>query len=307
MPPLERRLAIALRSPLYNGKEILEFARLADGAENVSHAFFPDIPGGGEAIELGVAALAVTSRVKAGSGVLRLHEHETAQLVRRLGSAQFLSENRFVLGIGTGDPGPHPGGAIRRMLSKLEDVRRTFETKFRDTQLRMPEVFVAALRGGIARKSITHADGLLLNFCPPSHAAQLVRSLKANAGSEDLNGKTIACYIKLFYSPDDGVARRMLVQEFANYDRIPGYHAMFEQAGVSAAVATAVSSLPRNSAPPVPTPLSDISLANPTFAEVQDLVNRFRAAGVDLPCVYPYFSIEEDSTFKRGIVSVEGG
>ena len=117
---------LVLRSELYTSKEVLEFARLADDSEHISHLLFPDIPNGYESIELSTASLALTKRIKVGTGVLRLAEYNPELLARRLQTIQFLSGNRFVLGIGAGSPGPKPGQTIARMFSSLEKTKESF-------------------------------------------------------------------------------------------------------------------------------------------------------------------------------------
>jgi len=44
--------------------------------------------------------------------------------------------------------------------------------------------------------------------------------------------------------------------------------------------------------------LLEISLPNPTKEELASYVETFRDAGVDLPCLYPYFESTEHEAFK---------
>jgi alkanesulfonate monooxygenase SsuD/methylene tetrahydromethanopterin reductase-like flavin-dependent oxidoreductase (luciferase family) len=293
----DRPLALALRSTLYSASEILEFGRLADDAVNFSHVFFPEVMGSHDSLELSLAVLAVTRRVRAGSGILRLHEHDTRDLVRRIGSVQFLSKNRFVLGIGTGDPGKDPREAIDKMLSSLEELKSRFSERFARADVTFPEIFVAALKKGIAKRSLRHAEGVILNFCSSDYAGELIKDVHSSGASSSRS--TFACYLKMFYSRNEIEAKRMLMQEFANYDRVPSYHKMFELAGVSKYIKTALSSIPDGE---VPDSLKEICLANPTTNELQNFVNRFRDAGVNLPCIYPYFSQNEAAPFKQEIM-----
>jgi hypothetical protein len=88
-------------------------------------------------------------------------------------------------------------------------------------------------------------------------------------------GFTLACYFNLFFAKgDDAAARRMLIEEFKNYDRILPYHKMFEEAGIAGAVAGVETDSAR-----VPDELVDISLANPTMSEVARFLKRFTQAG----------------------------
>jgi len=281
---------LALRPELYANKEILDFVRHADDAGNISHVFFPDIPDGNEPIELSMASLAVTNRVKIGSGVLRLMEHDPNILARRLQTIQFLSGNRFVLGIGAGSSGPNPGQTIERMFSLLENTRRSFTS---NDLVKFPDVFVAALKPLMATKSIEHADGLLLNFCSPEYAKRLTDKLDLGKTS-----KNIACYIKIFFARKNEDADKLLIEEFAKYDKIPQYHKMFENDGVSDLITWAKEGLSDGSVR-IPERLKRICLSNPSTAELSSLLVEFRGSGINLPCVYPYFSIGEGFGFKR--------
>jgi len=157
----------------------------------------------------------------------------------------------------------------------------------------MPTTFAAALRKGMATKVADSSDGLLLNFCPPEHARDVIHAL----GSVRKR-PVIACYLKIFFSRIDAVATKMLIREFADYNRIPSYHGLFESVGVAADIESAIESLDWDNSPAPSQSLLRISLANPTNKDLNAYVSKFRRAGVDLPCIYPYFEPSEDEAFK---------
>jgi len=234
----------------------------------------------------------VSKRLCIGSGVIRILEHDPDTLASRLLTLQELSDNRFILGIGTGRPTNNPKQTIQSMLAHLHSTKQSFEKYAQGSGLRMPETFIATLRKGIAKAVNGHSDGILLNFCPPEHARQLVKSLGGAT-----KRPTVSCYLKIFYSRDDTTARRMLVEEFARYDRIPSYHKMFASVGVAREIANANAALASNESVHLEK-LLEISLPNPTKEELASYVETFRDAGVDLPCLYPYFESTEHEAFK---------
>ncbi|HWY28650.1 MAG TPA: hypothetical protein VNW25_05270, partial [Candidatus Sulfotelmatobacter sp.] len=63
-------------------------------------------------------------------------------------------------------------------------------------------------------------------------------------------------------------------------------------------ITRARSALSSGKSPDLSEKMLKISLANPTMSELEDYVSGFRAAGVDLPCLYPYFELGEDEAFK---------
>ena len=253
-----------------------------DGIRSVSRLFIPEgSQGGFRSLDLSSACLALSKRLRIGSGVIRILEHDPNVLASRLLTLQELSSNRFIFGIGTGPVGDSPGQKIKSMLERLSSTRESFR-KFAEayTDVKMPETFVATLRKGIANAVANHSDGILLNFCPPEHAREVVSSLSRSV-AEHL---TVSCFLKLFYSRNEDTARRMLIEELAVYNRNPSYHKMFKSAGVADEIARASSALARNEEIRLGEKLQKISLANPTRSELAAYVASFRNVGIDLPC-----------------------
>jgi hypothetical protein len=260
----------------------------------VTSIFIPDGRIGYEAIEIASTILSLTSRVYAGSGVIRLLEHDPGILVRRVQTIQMLSSNRLILGVGTGSPGPKPGNRVTTMLQRIEELKKSFQSF--PAGVEAPEIYVATLKTGIAKRSIGVADGLLLNFCSPKHAGGLIETIKLQLAAQI----EFACYLKIFYSSkNDETAQRLLVQEFLNYDSTPQYHEMFLQDGTAETISEfrKNDNWKRNSIS-VPRPLLRVSLANPSDDELRYYVQSFRKAGVSLPVLYPYFPSDEKSSFK---------
>jgi hypothetical protein len=135
-----------------------------------------------------------------------------------------------------------------------------------------------------------------LNFCSPHYAAGLIETIKPQMVAQI----ELACYLKIFYSSkNEETARRLLVQEFLNYDSTSQYHEMFVRDGS----ADVISEFRKNeewkrSHIELPTELLRVSLANPTDDELRRHLRSFREAGVSLPVVYPYFPADEESEFK---------
>jgi alkanesulfonate monooxygenase SsuD/methylene tetrahydromethanopterin reductase-like flavin-dependent oxidoreductase (luciferase family) len=293
--PHDDRFAIAFRSTVFDPRTIVELAKRLDNVRSLSHLFVPEgSQGGFTSLDICSGSLAVSRRLRIGSGVIRILEHDSSRLARRLSTLQKLTDNRFVLGIGTGRAGADPKLTIRSMLDRLRLTRDSFEACAKDSPgIRMPETFIATLRKGIARAVAGHSDGILLNFCPPEHAKGVISSLGASR-----QRLIVSCYLKIFYSRDEATTNRMMIEEFADYDQNPSYHKMFESVGVAREVEQADLLLRSGKSVRHSENLKRISLANPTKRELAAYVTSFRKAGVDLPCLYPYFEPGEDAAFK---------
>jgi alkanesulfonate monooxygenase SsuD/methylene tetrahydromethanopterin reductase-like flavin-dependent oxidoreductase (luciferase family) len=292
------KLGFALRPGVFTPSEIKEASMILDADRRVVGIFIPDSRSGYESIEISSAILGSTRRVYAGSGVIRLPEHDAAFLARRVQTIQAFSSNRLILGVGTGTPGPQPGKTVMAMLDRIEELNRLFRTF--PAGVEAPEVYVAALKTGIAKRAVGKADGLLLNFCSPQHAKNLIEAVKPQMAAQI----EFACYLKIFYSSkNDETAQRLLAQEFLNYDSTSQYHEMFLQDGTAEAISGFRNSDTwKTGKITVPRELFRVSLANATDAELHQHVETFRKAGVTLPIVYPYFSSEEKSEFKQKTV-----
>ena len=264
----------------------------------VSNIFIPDIPGGFESIEISCASLEATKRLKIGSGVIRLLEHDEHLLQRRLETIQSVSRNRFVLGVGTGSPGKKAAETIEMMMGRLENIRTNFGKMSDSSGVEVPETYVATLRSGIARRVAGKSTGILLNFCSPEFASEVVKDVSTENNSAHID---FACYLKVFYAKDKQVSDRLLIEEFAKYDSIGPYHKVFEKNGVDTDIQRAKDGL-MTKAVRIPDSLLKISLSNPSNAELKTYVDNFRGAGVTLPCIYPYFSGGDDMNYRKEII-----
>jgi len=296
-----QKSGVALRPSVFAPSEILKLTKIIDQSE-ISHVFIPDLSVGFDSVEISSACLGVAKGLRVGSGVIRLTEHDEKQLVRRLETLQALSENRFLLGIGTGSPGPDPKQKINDMIERLQGLRNKFSSGDGTT---FPDVYIAALKVGIAKRVAPFCSGLLLNFCSAQYAGSVVQAVKQSFGGKIDFG----CYLKVFFSKSESLAQKLMIQEFGNYNSIPQYHRMFERDGIADVIKKSLDSL-ENEPYNVPRSLLEISPVNPSKSEISQYVSAYRNAGVTLPCIYPYFSRGENFDFMqetiRTIISAAG-
>lgn len=272
------KVGFALRATVFDPGLIRRLAPLLDRS-GVDSVWFPSVGKAFDPLDMSGIVLGETDRLRVGSGVIRSIDYEAGRLLARVHTLSEGSDGRFILGIGTG---PGVGGdAVQGLVDLAAKVRTDYQGRH------TPPIFFAALRKRILRVARRRVDGAILNFCPPSF-------VKTIAPKRTRQGFTLGCYVKLFFAESDAVARKMLVDEVKMYDRIPQYHAMFGEIGVSAAIDKLGPSSP------IPDQLSEISLANPTDEEVAHLLQRFGRAGTDLPIVYPYISGGEG--YKASVV-----
>jgi len=142
----------------------------APGLETLAH-FAAAAPG----LELGV-------------GVLPLHRHRPAKIgaeIDRLG----LDPAKLWIGVGSGSLRPQID-VVRRSVAELREL--------------LPEeirIVVAAMRPGLCRVGGAVADGVLLNWMLPAHAAQARRWVREGADEVGRAAPLVASYVRVAVGP----------------------------------------------------------------------------------------------------------
>ncbi len=136
--------------------------------------------------------------------------------------------------------------------------------------LASPEIWIAALGPRATRLAGEVADGVLLNWCPPERVATAVTQVAdgASAAGRDAADVTIAVYVRAALAPGSHDGARAAATEYGSY---PAYARQFAAMGLDATDPDAV--------------MDGVMLTDP--ASARDRLAAYRAAGADLPVVYP--------------------
>jgi alkanesulfonate monooxygenase SsuD/methylene tetrahydromethanopterin reductase-like flavin-dependent oxidoreductase (luciferase family) len=141
---------------------------------------------------------AVTERVELGVGVLPLHRYQPARIaaeVDRLG----LDPARLWLGIGSG------------ALSRQIDPLRRAVAELRALLPGATRIMVAAMRPVLCRLGGAIADGVLLNWMLPDHAARAREWVREGAAQCGRTAPVVASYVRVAFGP--GAALRLRSEE----------------------------------------------------------------------------------------------
>ncbi|MEM0118508.1 MAG: LLM class flavin-dependent oxidoreductase [Conexivisphaerales archaeon] len=281
----KQRLGIALRPTVFSHFEMKKIVEYCDSKyKRYTHVFLPDIMAQMDPVELSIWLLSSTSTVRVGPGVIRLLEHDVNQLARRVSTIQRLSSNRLILGVGVGRPKDKASSAISELFNRLAVLK----DKLTDD---LPEIFVAALKTGIAKKAVERNYTPLLNFCSSDYAGRISKRL------EGIGDAGLACYIKVFYSAEDDRAVSNMVKEFTAYNMIPQYHQLFVIQGLDRDIERLgkATKLARSD---LPSFMLHICPVNPQPTELQKFIDDMRNSGVSLPVLYPYFDESDSEEFR---------
>jgi alkanesulfonate monooxygenase SsuD/methylene tetrahydromethanopterin reductase-like flavin-dependent oxidoreductase (luciferase family) len=162
------------------------------------------------------AAAGATSRIGLGIGVIPLHEHDAAAIVRDL-AAYRIPVERLRLGIGSGPI----AGSLDRVRTATRELRHAVEC----------ELTIAALGPRMCKLAGEIADSVLLNWLDPDHARGSVEMVREAARRAGRPTPRVYAYVRVAYGPGSDVR---LEREARLYSSLPFYAAHFERMGLKA-------------------------------------------------------------------------
>lgn len=167
----------------------------------------------GDALAALAAATAVTRTLHLATGVVPVDRRPARQIAADVASLA-LPLDRFTLGIGSGMAKEGALARVREAIAVLHGAG-------------LPRVLVGALGPKMRRLGADEADGVLLNWVPPTEAAAQTEALGSDA--------YVAVYVRTAIVD---AARARLDAETARYASFPNYAANFSRMGVDAADTT---------------------------------------------------------------------
>src|SRR5690606_20654936 len=212
------------------------------------------------------AAFGATEELRAGVGVAALPFWSLPHLAATAATLQELSGGRFVLGIGVshreatdrmGVPFPDsPLAFVADALRQLRERPTTFGEGY--------PVVVGALGPRMVELGCAEADGVVLNWLTPEHAATTVAAARA-AGAAAGRSPFVVLYVRL-------ARPEALLADAVAYDQMRNYHQHFANQGLARAEDVVAATCLRWDDP----------------AQSREQLARYAEAGVDLVCLYPH-------------------
>jgi alkanesulfonate monooxygenase SsuD/methylene tetrahydromethanopterin reductase-like flavin-dependent oxidoreductase (luciferase family) len=269
-------LAFALRDPF-------AWPRLRDlvvAGESLGYQalFLPEI-GAREGFATLSGLAGETRRLLLGTGVVPIASRTAKTTAMGAATVQERSGGRLILGLGAGPATP---GALDRLRGYVEETRRLLREGL-GLHVEAPPIWIAALGPRATRLAGEIADGVLLNWCTPervSRAVVEVREGAAGAG-RDPGSVTVAVYVRGALGDPAAAALRAAAAEYAGY---PAYARQFAAMGVDA----------RD-----PDEVVGAVCLPPDGGPARRRLDEYRAAGADLPVVYPVATSEGAEAVER--------
>ncbi|HEX5938485.1 MAG TPA: LLM class flavin-dependent oxidoreductase [Actinomycetota bacterium] len=244
--------------------EVVAIAREGE-ALGYDAAFLPEIDSRDTLATL-VGIAGETTSLLLGTGVIPMRSRTSKLAAMAAATVQERSGGRLVLGVGTGGSAP---GALDRLRTYVAELRELLDSSPLPLAA-PPPIWIAALGPRAVELAGEIADGVILNWCTPDRVAEARDAIRASAeaAGRDPDAVTISVYVRAAFQARADEALLAAAAEYASY---PAYARQFEKMGVDPTAERVVEAV--------------CLRGDPEQAAVR--LDAYRAAGADLPVVYP--------------------
>jgi probable F420-dependent oxidoreductase len=245
---------MTLPVPFHTAPESVALARRAEQEWGYDALWLAET-GGPDSFSLAGALAQATSRVTIGTAIVPVYNRTPAVLAMSAGTLAQLSNDRFVLGLGSsshaiiGDwngipfarPLTHVRESVALVRQALAGQKTDFEGKvFRSKGLRLGSppgkpvpIYLAALRERMLALAGEIGDGLIVNLFPRSALPRMLEVYRSGAqrAGRDASADEVVCRFQVAVTDDVAAARRLFRGVFSGYFAAPVYNAYLAWCG----------------------------------------------------------------------------
>ena len=279
---------------------------------------------GRDSLTVVTAYTLATERIRVGTGVVPIYTRTPATMAQTAATIDELSAGRLTLGLGVshravvegwhGQTIDHPVDEMREYVGIVRAILRgeapppgqKWQTAFRLAGLEpRPGIplFIAALSPAMLRLAGEVGDGVMLWLCNPSYIREVVvpavREGREQAG-RTLDDFEIVAAVPGALTDDRGGAYDAIRGELLTYFSLPFYRTMLERSGYREDIAAFDGA--QGDATAMRSAISDRFLDALTAVGDEDAVRagveRYRDAGVSLPCLGPISRTDFEGTLR---------
>jgi alkanesulfonate monooxygenase SsuD/methylene tetrahydromethanopterin reductase-like flavin-dependent oxidoreductase (luciferase family) len=244
--------------------EVAPIAREGE-ALGYGQVFLPET-GARDTLATLVGVAGETETLGLGTGVIPMGARTSKLAAMAAATVQEHSGGRLVLGVGTGGSFP---GALDQLRTYVAEIREHLSASPLPMAAPVP-VWIAALGPKAVELAGEIADGVILNWCTPERVGEARDAIRASAkaAGRDPDDVTISVYVRASFSDRAHEALLAAAGEYASY---ASYARQFRAMGIEPTAEAVVEAICLRDDP----------------ARAKDRLDAYRAAGADLPVVYP--------------------
>ncbi|MDJ0787188.1 MAG: LLM class flavin-dependent oxidoreductase [Myxococcota bacterium] len=248
------RLAITLPAPFFDARGCVELARRAEQEWGYPAIWMAETSGPDSFSLAGALAMA-TEQVTIGTGIVPVYNRTPAVLAMTAGTLAQLSNDRFVLGLGSsshaiigdwnGIPFEKPLAHVRECVALVRqalagtktdydgDVMRSHGLRIGSVPSQPVPIYVAALRERMLELAGEIGDGLVINWFPKSALPQILAAYRKGAehAGRDASGDEVVCRFQVCVTDDVPGARGLVRAAFGGYLATPVYNRFLDWCG----------------------------------------------------------------------------
>lgn len=315
------KLAITLPAPFFSAKQAVELAQRAESEWNYPAVWLAET-GGAESFALAAAIANATERVEIGTAIVPTYNRTPAVLAMGASTVAQLSDDRFILGLGTsshaiiqrwnGVPFEAPLARMRDSVAIVRQALAGQKTDYAGPALEshgfrlggLPskplKIYLAALREKMLQLAGEIGEGLIINFFPLEFLSTILGAYREGAtrSGRDGSGDEVVARFQVALTDDREGARNLVRASFGGYVATPVYNKFFEWVGfpdVARGVADAFAKKDRGASAAA---MSDEFVEAITIIgsaeECREKLAAFVEAGVTTPVIAPLATSPQD-------------
>jgi len=248
------RLAVTLPIPTLTARENVALAVRCEQEWGYDAIWLAETSGA-DSFSLAGAIAQATERIEIGTAIVPVYSRTPAVLAMSAATVADLSNDRFVLGLGTsshammegwhGTPLEQPLGRVRDTMAVLRSAFAGEKTAYRGKTLhsegfrlgvrleRPPRIYLAALREKMLQLAGALGDGLIINMMPLDSMPMILDAYRSGAvdAERDASGHEVVARFQIAVTDDKERARNMVRMGFSGYVATPVYNKFFSWVG----------------------------------------------------------------------------
>ncbi len=308
------RMAITLPAPFVDSLGCVALAKRAESEWGYPAIWMAETAGP-DSFSLAGAMAVSTSTIEIGTAIVAVYNRTPAVLAMSAATLAQLSNNRFILGLGSSShaimgewngvdfraPLGHVRESVAIVRQALSGEKTDYDGKhFHSHGLRIGaraskpvRVYLAALREQMCELAGEIGEGLIINFQPASAMPQILAAYRRGAAKAGRDGSKdeVVCRFQVCVTEDRAKARALVRMAFGGYLAAPVYNAFLDWCGFPEEAKAIAEAFARRDRAAVATAITDeivdrIAIIG-TADECREQIAGFVAAGVTTPVLSP--------------------